>query len=631
MTLQSVLDGDHAEIRNRVREWLSLPVNAPPYDMPRDQYREWVLENVKALAARGDTVMGFPADYGGHDDVNTFVASFEMLAMGDLSVLVKTGVHFGLFGGAILHLGTKHHHDLYLRDMMSVELPGGFAMTEMGHGSNVAAVETTATYDPETQEFEIHTPTPDARKEYIGNAAQHGQMAAVFAQLIVGGESQGVHALMVPLRDKKGRVAEGVTIEDDGPKLGLDGVDNGRIGFEHVRVPRTALLDRYGSVAEDGTYSSPIENPSKRFFTMLGTLVMGRVSVCGAAVNASKVALVQAVRWSESRRQFGPPDAEEVTLLTYRTQQRRLLPALAATYALHFAQDRLRNELHRVFTATEETEELELDRRKLETFAAGLKAVATWHASDTIQSCREAVGGIGYLSENRFASLRADTDVFTTFEGDNTVLLQLTAKNLLTDYRDNFGDLNPLGVAAFFAGQVIDAIAERTAARELVGRIADELRPNKDEGDLADREYQLGMFRYRQEHLQETAARRLKGGIDAGYDAFEVLVEVQDHVVESGRAWVELVVLESFAAKVEGLAEGSPERELLDKLCTLYAVSRIEAASAFYQEHGRISSPRAKSVIKSLNTLCGELRPHAAELAEGFGVPENVLGAFVRH
>ena len=92
----------------------------------------------------------------------------------------------------------------------------------------------------------------------------------VFAQLVVIGEVQGVLALLVPIRDANGATMPGVRIEDCGPKLGLNGVDNGRIWFDHVRVPRENLLNRYADVTSEGEYVSPIESPSKRFFTTIG-------------------------------------------------------------------------------------------------------------------------------------------------------------------------------------------------------------------------------------------------------------------------------------------------------------------------------------------------------------------------
>jgi acyl-CoA oxidase len=621
--LRTLLDGEHAAMRDTVREWLSRPGNTAIVDRPQEEYREQVLEWAKELAAEKQTALGFPPEYGGEGAVGKSIAAFETLAFGDLSLLVKVGVQFGLFGGAVLHLGTKTHHDRYLADIASLELPGCFAMTETGHGSNVQALGTTATYDPQTREFVVHTPHPDARKDYIGNAARDGRMAAVFAQLEVGGEGRGVHCLLVPIRDDAGNPMPGVRLEDCGAKLGLDGVDNGRIWFDHVRVPREALLDRYAHVSPEGVYTSEIENPSRRFFTMLATLVQGRVSVCGASISASKVALTIAVRRGLSRRQFGPPGGEEAVLMDYRTHQRRLLIPLATTYALHFAQERLVADVHDVFTHADAGDGRK--RRELETLAAGVKAVATWHATDTIQSCREACGGAGYLRANRFAALKADTDVFTTFEGDNTVLLQLTAKNLLTDYKDQFGELNPLSLAQFFAGQMLGTVAERTAIREAISRLADDLRPGRDDaGELLDRDTQCELFRWRQEHILQGAARRLKGGIDAGRDPFAVLVDCQDHVVEAGRAWVDLVVLEAFAAAVKRAEPGV--REILDKLCSLYALSRIEAERGWYQEHGRLSSTRSKAVIKAVNMLCADLREHAELLVDAFGVPEPALG-----
>jgi acyl-CoA oxidase len=447
----------------------------------------------------------------------------------------------------------------------------------------------------------------------------------VFAQLITpDGVGHGVHAVLVPIRDDEGNPMPGVRIEDCGAKLGLDGVDNGRLWFDHVRVPREALLDRYGQVAEDGTYETEIENDTRRFFTMLGNLVMGRVSVGGAAISATKVAQAIAIRRGETRRQFGPPGEEEVLLLDYRTHQRRLLPDLAKTYALHFAQERLRAQLHDVFTAEEEGDGRA--RRELETFAAGLKAIATWHATHTIQECREACGGAGYLRTNRFAALKSDTDVFTTFEGDNTVLLQLVGKNLLTDYKDHFGELDPLGMAQFFAGQVFETVAEKSALRELFGRLTDDLLPGRDdEADLLERSTQLDLFRWRQDHILSGVARRLRGGIGDGRPPFEVLIDCQDHLLEASRAWVELVILEAFATAVEDCAD-EPTREVLDRLCSLYALSTIEADRGWYQEHGRLSSTRSKAVIKAVNTLCASVREDAGTLVDGFGIPETALG-----
>ncbi|HKN68104.1 MAG TPA: acyl-CoA dehydrogenase [Gemmatimonadaceae bacterium] len=624
--LRRFLDGEHREVRERVRELISRPEFAPPRGVSREEHRELVMKRMCRLAEEGGTSLGFPIQYGGMGNIGASISGFETLGLGDLSLLVKCGVQFGLFGGAILHLGTERHHEKYLPQVISTELPGCFAMTETGHGSNVQEVGTTATYDPDTGEFVVKTPDEESRKDYIGNAAMHGRMAAVFAQLIVGEEKHGVHCLLVPLRDDDGNVLPGIRIEDCGEKLGLEGVDNGRIWFDDVRVPRENLLNKYADVDESGTYVSPIENPNRRFFTMLGTLIQGRVSVGGASLSASKLALTTAIRYGLKRRQFGPPGGDgEALLMDYRVHQRRLMPLLAKTYALHFAQEQLVAELHRVFS----TDAADRDRRKLEGFAAGVKAIATWHATDTIQTCREACGGAGYMAENRFASLKADTDVFTTFEGDNTVLLQLVAKGLLTDYSARFGDLSQLEMVRFVGAQVFETVVERSLARQLVGAVLDAVPSSDEEPVIEDREFQLQLFRGREEHVLGGVARRLKRGIDDGQDSFTVFNECQDHVLEAARAHVDRIVFEAFIGAVER-AEDGPVKEALSKLCDLYALWTIEQERGWYFEHSRMTAPQSKAITRHVNRLCGELRENALALVDAFGIPEELLGPIAK-
>ena len=211
----------------------------------------------------------------------------------------------------------------------------------------------------------------------------------------------------------------------------------------------------------------------------------------------------------------------------------------------------------------------------LETRAAAIKAMATWHATHTVQECREACGGLGYLTVNRFAALKADSDVFTTFEGDNLVLRQLVAKNLLTDFRDELGELDPLGTVAFYAGQVFEVFAERTAVRELVGRVADDLLPFRgDEPDLLDRDHQLHLFQWREDHMRGAAARRLQSGMSGGGDPFRVLVDTQDHVVDVARVHTEKIVLESFARAVEAAEDADRQGRARPALQPLRPVAR---------------------------------------------------------
>jgi acyl-CoA oxidase len=621
--LRRLLDGRYADLRRQILDVLGQPEFAPPVAIPTAEYRERVLAWMQTIADEGLTAPGFPAEFGGQDDPGANIAGFETIAFGDLSLLVKFGVQFGLWGGAIQQLGTRVHHERYLRPTASVELTGCFAMTETGHGSNVQQLGTTATYDPDAGEFVIDTPTDEARKDYIGNAACHARMAAVFAQLIVAGESHGVHVLVVPIRDEHGNVHEGVRIEDCGEKMGLNGVDNGRIWFDRVRVPRDALLNQYGGVNADGVYESPIENPNKRFFTMLGALIQGRVCISGASISAAKTALTIAVRYGLRRTQFGPPDEPEVALLDYRTHQRRLMPLLAKTYALHFAQAELLESFHERQTTGEPPER---EQRRLESLAAAMKATASWHATETIQNARECCGGAGYLSVNRFAALKADTDVFTTFEGDNTVLMMLVARGLLTDYRDQFGELNPRALVMYVAEQAVETIVERLSARKIAQVIADVV-PGRDEtGDLLERESQLELFRWREGHITGSVAQRFKRGLDEGFDPFEVFRAVQNHAVAAARAHIERVVLEAFARAVDGCEEG-PMKDALGRLCDLHALHQIELDRGYLQEHGRLTGPRCKAVTREVNRLCDEVRGDGGALVHAFGIPDPVLRA----
>jgi acyl-CoA oxidase len=421
-------------------------------------------------------------------------------------------------------------------------------------------------------------------------------------------------------------VLPGVRIEDDGLKGGLNGVDNGMIWFDRVRVPREALLNRYGDVSAEGVYSSPIENPNKRFFTMLGTLVQGRVCISAASVSAAKTALTIAIRHGLSRRQFGPSDdAPEVPLLSYRTHQRRLLPLLARTYALHFAQQ----ELTRRFDAVTRSGDAgpETEHRQLETLAAGLKAAASWHAVETIQTCRECCGGAGYMAANRLAALRDDTDIFTTFEGDNTVLTLLCARGILTGYAQEVGELNPTGLVTFVAGQAAEAILERIFARQIGQVIADAIpRSDSSEGPLRDPEYLRELFEWREGHITASVANRFRRGLGEGHDAFEVFRAVQDHAAAAARAYVESFVLRSFSEAVQA-CEDSSSRQALAPLLSLYALSDIEDGKGFFLEHGRLAGARTKQITREVNDLCDSVSRQAGALVDAFGIPDEVLAA----
>src|SRR5690348_1482853 len=626
--LRNTLDGRWRDVKNRMREELCSEIFRPHYTPNTVIARTKVMEQMKLMAAAGAAEDGFRKEHGGTGDVGAAVTRIEMLAMSDLSLMVKAGVQWGLFGGAIENLGTERHHQAYVRRLIDLDLLGCFAMTETGHGSDVQALETTATYDASTQEFVIDSPTRTSRKDYIGGAAETATVAAVFAQLITpDGEGHGVHCFVVPIRDEDGNDLPGVTTGDCQYKGGLPGVDNGRIQFDHVRIPRENLLNKYADVAEDGTYSSPIENPGRRFFTMLGTLIRGRVTVGGSAGAAARVALDIATRYALERRQFeAPKSTEEVLIMDYLVHQRRLLPLIAKSYALQFAQNELVAKCHELQTSDDPDAE---EQRELEARAAGLKAANTWHASRAIQEAREACGGAGYMAENRLIALRADTDVFTTFEGDNHVLTQLVAKELLTAYADDIKSMSPVEWVRFAANTVGERVMKRTAAEAIMQRIVDTRQDREEEGSLFNRGTQIKMFEDREEYLLASVARRLQAK-SKEMSAFDAFNSVQDHVLHAASAHIDRVILEAFVAGIDA-CPNEQARELLGILCDLYALSVIEDDKAWYIEHRYLSTERAKAVTRGINDRCRALRPHAETLVDGFGIPERLRHVEMLH
>ena len=629
--LRNALDGRWRDVRNQLRKTFTEDLFRPHYTPNTVIARTKVAEQMRIMAAFGAAADSFRKEHGGTGDVGAAITMIEMLAMSDLSLMVKAGVQWGLFGGAVENLGTERHHEAYVKQIISLELPGCFAMTETGHGSDVQALETTATYDPETEEFIVDSPTPTARKDYIGGAAETATMASVFAQLITTEDGKpvnhGVHCLLVPIRDADGNDLPGVTTSDCDYKGGLPGVDNGRIVFDHVRVPRVNLLNKYGDVAPDGTYSSPIENPNRRFFTMLGTLVRGRITVGGSAGAAARVALDIATRYALQRRQFNAPgDDNEVLIMDYLVHQRRLFPLIAKSYALQFAQNELVSKCHDIQTADEPDAE---EQRELESRAAGLKAANTWPASRAIQESREACGGAGYMAENRLVALRGDTDVFTTFEGDNHVLTQLVAKELLTAYADDIKSMSPVEWVRFAASTVSEQVIKRTAAETFIQTIIDARQDNEEEGSLFNRGTQIKMFEDREQYLLASVARRLqaKSKEMSEFDAFN---SVQDHVLHAATAHIDRVVLEAFVAGIDACPDENA-RELLGIVCDLYALSVIEDDKAWYVEHRYLSTERAKAVTRGINDRCRALRPHAKTLVDGFGIPESLRYAEMLH
>ncbi len=602
-----ILKGKHASVIDAFRNTVADPIFKWNVHRNKEDFREIVLKQVKFLADKGYGALAYPEDYGGKGDMEGYAHIFENMMYVDGSLSIKFGVQFGLFGGSIEKLGTKKHHDNYLTETGKANLLGCFAMTETGHGSNVRGVKTTATYDKSTDQIIIHTPGKNDNKEYIGNAL-HSKMASVFAQLIVDGKNEGVHAILVPVRDEKHELLSGVTIEDNGYKLGLNGVDNGKIWFDQVAVPRANLLNKYGEIKDDGSYHSDIKNPNKRFFTMLGTLVGGRICVARAGLGGAKMALAIAIKHALQRRQFNDSiKVQEDLLMDYPTHQLRLTPAVASAYVYGITLDQMMHDY---------CDETQPDKRIIETQVAGLKSIITWYANNTIQECREACGGKGYLIENRIADLKGDVDIFTTFEGDNTVLLLLAAKGVLSNFKAEFNSAGFSAVLKLLSTQLSDKLST-----------INPLYSNKvDKAHLYNMKFHKHALDYRTRRLTYTLAMRIRAYIKKGMPSYQAFMKVQTHLIALGKAYANELAYQTFANFVTKMPDGR-NKDLFEKLGTLHALSAIRKDAEWYLEQGYIGSTKSKAIRQRVERLSSELRPHIGVLVDGWGIPEHCLSA----
>ena len=623
--LGRALLGTWADVRLAARTLTAQPEMQRIEGQSMAEHRARVFAQMKILADNGHVLRAFPTSLGGHDDHGGNVAGFEELVAADPSLQIKGGVQWGLFGAAVLHLGTKKHHDALLPDIMSLKVPGAFAMTEIGHGSDVASIGTTATYDPETEEFVIHTPFTAAWKEFLGNAANDGIAAVVFVQLITQGVNHGVHAFYMAIRDENGDFLPGIGGEDDGLKGGLNGIDNGRLHFTNVRIPRENLLNRYGDVAADGTYTSPIHSPGRRFFTMLGTLVQGRVSLDGAAVAASALGLTIAITYAGQRRQFtAGSDTDEEVILDYQRHQRRLLPRLATTYAATFAHDEFLVKFDEVFSGKADTDD---DRQDLETLAAVLKPLSTWHALDTLQEAREACGGAGFIAANRLVGLRADLDVYATFEGDNNVLLQLVAKRLLTDFSKQFAKADAGALARYVVKNAADRAYNGTGLRRLTQNVADRGSTARSVGALRETAVQRELLTDRVERMIAASAGVLRPASKLPKkQAADLFNSQQNELIEAARAHGELLQWEAFTRAVDATADAGT-KQVLTWLRDLFGLGLIEKHLSWYLINGRLSTQRAVAITAYIDRLISRIRPHAQDLVDAFGYTQDHLRA----
>uniref|UniRef100_A0A671FDU2 Acyl-coenzyme A oxidase n=1 Tax=Rhinolophus ferrumequinum TaxID=59479 RepID=A0A671FDU2_RHIFE len=486
------------------------------------------------------------------------------------------GIIYWLFGGAVRNLGSPRHVAKWLKPLQEQKYMGLFAMTERGHGSNARGIQTEATLDLSAQEFVIHTPCEDAQKMYIGNAT-HGNYAAVFAQLTVGGRSQGPHCSIVPVRDESGSLYPGVTVMDMMHKEGLHGVDNGILIFDKVR-----------SAGPDGQYRSPVKKKGAGFNAMLAALTPATLAVTFQALGA--MILVKLC-------------LEEVKIIEHQTGCPELGPHLCDVcitclcWSCRYARGLLDEDIF-------QGKEL-MDSRPLQALVAGLKACSTWGNIRCLQDCREGTGGTGYMMENRISGLKCDTDVFVTFEGDNVVML--SARELLAQHAKQYEERPLVGLLRGWAESGGDKLRTSFLAfnMDTVGNLT----------------FLLKAVNFRERVLQQSLVV-----VTQKEDFFRAWNSCLHHVTSLSLAHIHRVTFEQFSLA----ARCCPDRDdpaLLMKFCLLYGTKLVFEERAWYLEHKCLTPEASTRMRTQLLDLCDSVKDDALRVTSAFNIPHTSLHA----
>ncbi|CAO3618559.1 unnamed protein product [Cunninghamella echinulata] len=403
---------------NIIKDYPDLIVQPPRnfLEFSKDEIREYTMRQVYRLA---QMYLNDEYDPELREEISFAVKKYSP------SLSMRLFVHDSLFRNVVNMLGNKEQQDKWNDDIDKYRIFGCFAMTELGHSSALRELETTATFDPNTDEFIIESPSVTSTKWYIGAACSTATHTVVISQTIINGKSVGLNWFVVQLREKgTGKLMPNVIAGDIGPKVGHQGVDNGWIQFKKLRIPRSNMLAKWVSLDRQGNYT-PAPNPA----VMYATLIPERLSLIESTTFMISQVITIATRYGVTRRQGN----KNQQIMDYQSHYVKLIPPIAFMYILKSAGEDIYKNFN-IFTSGGKIEDplVYLNHMgEMHCISASVKALSGWYATEILETCRRSAGGHAYNQYNAIGTYINDWGVMTTGAGDNVVLLQQAAKLLL--------------------------------------------------------------------------------------------------------------------------------------------------------------------------------------------------------